>query len=60
MQYFEHEISGIDGTAAKFVGYCLDNSEEVIPDYARPTVRPSRLQCSFLRPATTLSSCDIP
>ena len=28
MQYFEHEISGIDGTAAKFVGYCLDNSEE--------------------------------
>ena len=38
MQYFEHEISGIDGTAAKFVGYCLDNSEEVIPDYARPSV----------------------
>lgn len=38
MQYFEHEISGIDGTAAKFVGYCLDNSEEVIPGYTRPSV----------------------
>lgn len=37
MQYFEHEISGIDGTAAKFVGYCLDNSEEVIRiTHARP------------------------
>ena len=38
MKYFEYEISGIDGSAAKFVGYCLDNSEEVVPDRVRPSV----------------------
>ncbi|WP_137652932.1 alpha/beta hydrolase [Bifidobacterium moukalabense] len=38
MQYFEHEISGIDGTCARFVGYCLDNSEEIVPDRRRPAV----------------------
>jgi len=38
MQYFEHEISGIDGSAATFVGYCLDNSEEIDPDRTRPSV----------------------
>ena len=32
MKYFEHEILGIDGSAAKFVGYCLENSEEIVPD----------------------------
>ena len=38
MKYFEYEISGIDGSAAKFVGYFLDNSEEVVPDRVRPSV----------------------
>ena len=38
MKYFEHEILGIDGSAAKFVGYCLDNSEEIVPDRVRPSV----------------------
>jgi acetyl esterase/lipase len=38
MKHFEYEISGIDGSAAKFVGYCLDNSEEVVPDRVRPSV----------------------
>ena len=38
MKYFEYEISDIDGSAAKFVGYCLDNSEEIIPDRVRPSV----------------------
>ena len=38
MKYFEYEISGIDGSAAKFVGYCLDNSEEIVPDRVRPSV----------------------
>ena len=38
MKYFEYEISGIDGSVAKFVGYCLDNSEEVVPDRVRPSV----------------------
>ena len=38
MKHFEYEISGIDGSAAKFVGYCLDNSEEVVPDRVRPFV----------------------
>ena len=37
-KHFEYEISGIDGSAAKFVGYCLDNSEEVVPDRVRPSV----------------------
>ena len=38
MKYFEYEISDIDGSAAKFVGYCLDNSEEIVPDRVRPSV----------------------
>ena len=38
MQYFEDEIAGIDGSHAKFVGYCLDNSEEIVPDRVRPSV----------------------
>lgn len=31
MRYFEDEISGIDGSTATFVGYCLDNSSEIDP-----------------------------
>lgn len=38
MQYFEHKIPGIDGSAATFVGYCLDNSKEIDPDRRRPSV----------------------
>lgn len=38
MQYFEQEIEGIDGSRAKFVGYSLDNSQEVVPDRVRPSV----------------------
>ncbi len=38
MQYFENTISGIDGSAAKFVGYCLDNSEEIDLNRKRPSV----------------------
>lgn len=38
MQYFEDEIAGIDGSSAKFVGYCLDNSEEIVPNRVRPSV----------------------
>ena len=38
MQYFERDIEGIDGSVAKFVGYCLDNSEEVDPERTRPAV----------------------
>ena len=38
MQYFEDEIAGIDGSSARFVGYCLDNSAEIVPDRVRPSV----------------------
>ena len=38
MQYFEHAISGIDGTAATLRGYVIDNSEEMDPDRKRPAV----------------------
>ena len=38
MQYFEQTIAGIDGTAASFRGYIIDNSEEVLPDRRRPAV----------------------
>ncbi len=38
MQYFETTIPGIDGSTAKFVGYCLDNSEEIDPNRKRPSV----------------------
>lgn len=38
MQYFEQTIAGIDGTAASFRGYIIDNSEEVLPDRKRPAV----------------------
>ena len=38
MRYFEDEISGIDGSTATFVGYCLDNSSEIAPNRKRPSV----------------------
>lgn len=38
MRYFEDEISGIDGSTATFVGYCLDNSSEIDPNRKRPSV----------------------
>lgn len=38
MHYFEDIIPGIDGSVAKFIGYCLDNSEEVDPNRTRPSV----------------------
>ena len=38
MRYFEDEISGIDGSTATFVGYCLDNSNEIDPNRKRPSV----------------------
>lgn len=38
MQYFETTIPGIDGSTAKFVGYCLDNSEEIDPNRKRPSI----------------------
>lgn len=38
MQYFENTITGIDGSQAKFVGYCLDNSDEIDPNRTRPAV----------------------
>ena len=38
MRYFEDEISGIDGSTATFVGYCLDNSREIDPNRKRPSV----------------------
>lgn len=38
MQYIERTITGIDGSKARFVGYVLDNSEEIDPNRHRPAV----------------------
>ncbi|MBT1161966.1 alpha/beta hydrolase [Bifidobacterium sp. SO1] len=38
MQYIDQTITGIDGTEAKFVGYVIDNSDEVDPKRQRPAV----------------------
>lgn len=38
MQYFEQTITGIDGSEARFIGYVIDNSDEVDPNRRRPAV----------------------
>ncbi|RSX54394.1 acetylesterase [Bifidobacterium goeldii] len=38
MQYIDQTITGVDGSEARFVGYVLDNSEEIDPDRHRPAV----------------------
>lgn len=38
MKYFEDVLDGIDGSTAKFVGYCLDNSSEMDARRTRPAV----------------------
>ena len=74
MRYFEDEISGIDGSTATFVGYCLDNSSEIDPNRKRPSVlvipgggyemrptaKPNQSPCNSLQPASTRSCCAIP
>lgn len=38
MQYIDQTITGIDGTEARFVGYVIDNSDEIDPKRRRPAV----------------------
>ena len=38
MQYFEQTLTGLDGSEARFIGYCLDNSPEVDMNRRRPAV----------------------
>ena len=38
MQYIDQTITGIDGSEARFIGYVIDNSDEVDPNRHRPTV----------------------
>lgn len=38
MQYIDRTITGIDGTEARFIGYVIDNSEEMNLDRRRPAV----------------------
>jgi acetyl esterase/lipase len=38
MKYFESIIAGTDGSEARLVGYCIDNSPEIDMDRRRPAV----------------------
>ncbi|OZG61752.1 acetylesterase [Bifidobacterium lemurum] len=38
MQYMERVITGVDGSAARFIGYSIDNSPEVDMERRRPAV----------------------